>query len=198
MTTQAISLNDIREAAQNLANRNNDLTATAAIMNAEIKAAIGPVVEKYRETLDSYAAGLTAAQAKLMAMMESSPHLFVKPRSMTVDGISCGFRKANDSLDWDDDQIVIDRIAALMPERYTLLVREVRSLIVDALSGLSDDERVKIGVRTVTGVDVAYIKIGDNDVEKIAKLVVADATARQGEDEKATQKRGKAALKVAA
>lgn len=198
MTIVAITLETVRQAAQRLANARNDLNATAAHMNAEIKAAIGPVVEKYRVTLDQYAATEADAHLALKDLVEAMPELFVKPRSFTVDGVSCGYRKAQDSLDWDDDQVVINKIAEVFPELYDVLVRVIKSLVVDGISTLTEEQRKLIGVRTVPGADVAYVKIGDNDVEKIAKLVVADATARQGEEEKTTQKKGKAALKAAA
>lgn len=192
------SLVDIRAAAQRLANAHNDTAATSALMNAEIKAAVAPVLERYKDTIDTYAAAEAMAQAELDDLLIKSPALFTKPRSMTVDGIRCGYRKDEDSFDWDDEAAVIAAIKAVAPELAPLLIRTQESLILDAIAPLDEDIQRKVGIRRITGVDRRFIKVGDNDAEKITKLVVASAAARQGEDEETKPKKGKAQLKVAA
>lgn len=187
-----ITLADIRAAAEHLAARHNDTTGCAAIMQAEIKTLIAPVLEKYKATLDAYAASEAAAHAALTELLVSAPHLFVKPRSLAVDGVKAGYRKAEDTLDWDDDAVVAKRIAALLPQQYDLLVRTQTSLVIDALAALDAEELKKIGVRTITGVDSHYITVGDNDAEKLTKLVIAAAAARQGDDDKPKAAKGKA------
>lgn len=186
------TLADIRVAAENLSARHNDTTACAAIMQAEIKGAIAPILERYKTTLDVYSAAEATAHATLTELLVSAPHLFVKPRSLAVDGVKAGYRKAEDFLDWDDEEVVIKRIHALLADQVDLLVRTQHSLVVDALAGLSADILRKIGVRTVTGADSHYIIVGDNDAEKLTKLVIAAAAARQGDDDKPKMVKGKA------
>lgn len=192
MNTQPITLADIRAAAEHLAARHNDTTACAAIMQAEIKGAVAPILAEYKETLDRYAAAEAIAHASLADLLAGAPHLFVKPRSLAVDGVKAGYRKSEDSLDWDDDDVVAKRILALLPQQYDLLVRTETSLVVDALAALDADDLKKIGVRTITGVDSHYITVGDNDAEKLTKLVIAAAAARQGDDDKPRAAKGKA------
>jgi hypothetical protein len=187
-----VTLADIRAAAEYLAARHNDTTACAAIMQAEIKTLIAPVLEKYKATLDAYAASEAAAHAALTELLVSAPHLFVKPRSLAVDGVKAGYRKAEDTLDWDDDEVVARRIGALFPAQYDLLVRTQVSLVVDAVAALDAENLRRIGVRTVTGADSHFITVGDNDAEKLTKLVIAAAAARQGDDDKPRAAKGKA------
>jgi hypothetical protein len=193
-----VTLADIRQAAQRLANRHNDTAATAALLNAEIKAAIAPILEKYRATIDIYAVAEAEARAALDAMLMDRPILFVKPRSLAVDGVRCGYMKAPDTLAWDDEEAVIARIKSLQPDLVPILVRSRESLIVDALSGLDAKQLVAFGIRTVTGVDAHFITVGDNDAEKLTKLVVAAAASRQGEAETVKEKKGKAKTRPAA
>lgn len=187
-----ISLADIRVAAEHLAARHNDTTGCAALLQAEIKSAIAPILERYKATLDEYSAAEATAHAQLTELLVRAPHLFVKPRSLAVDGVKAGYRKAEDTLDWDDDEVVAKRVMALLPQQYDLLVRTQVSLVVDALAALDAADLQKIGVRTVTGVDSHYITVGDNDAEKLTKLVIAAAAARQGDDDKPKAAKGKA------
>lgn len=192
MATPTITLITIREAAAELANRHNDVTACSVLLNAEIKAAIGPILDRYRPTLDEYAAAEAAATAELHALVSAAPHLFQKPRSLVVDGVRAGYRKEEDKLDWGDDAAVIARIESLRPDLAPLLIRAEKSLILDALAGLSPADMQAFGIRTVTGADQVTIKVGESDVEKLAAIVMSAATARQGEDDKPKAAKGKA------
>lgn len=199
MNTEPITLAQIRGAAEYLSARHNDTAGCAALLQAEIKGAIAPILERYKTTLDTYAAAEAEAHAWLSDLLIRAPHLFVKPRSLAVDGVKAGYRKAEDTLDWDDDEVVAKRVAALLPQQYDLLVRTKVSLVIDALATLDADDLRKIGVRTVTGADQHYIIVGDNDAEKLTKLVIAAAASRQGDDDKPRAAKGKAkAGKVAA
>jgi hypothetical protein len=193
-----LTIEEIRRAAEQLANRHNDTTGCAALMQAEIKAAILPVMERYKATLDGYAAAEQAARDLLDDMLMAAPHLFIKPRSIAVDGVRCGYKREPDTLDWADDAEVIARIKALRPELAALLIRTQESLVIDALAGLEPAERAVLGLRTITGADNRYITIGDSDVEKLAKIVIVDAARRQGEDEKPAKPAGRAKVKAEA
>ena len=94
--------------------------------------------------------------------------------------------------------MIIARIEGALPESVDLLVRTERNLNVDALALLEPEQLQKLGVRTIKGVDIPFVKIGDNDTEALAKFVIAAAQSRQGEDDPAKVKKGKAKAKVAA
>lgn len=192
MNTEPITLAQIRGAAEYLSARHNDTAGCAALLQAEIKGAIAPILERYKTTLDQYAAAEAEAHAWLSDLLIRAPHLFIKPRSLAVDGVKAGYRKAEDTLDWDDDEVVAKRIGALFPQHYDLLVRTKVSLVLDALVTLDAENLRRIGVRTVAGADQHYIVVGDNDAEKLTKLVIAAAASRQGEDDKPRAAKGKA------
>lgn len=197
--TSTIDLAAVRAAAQRLANAHNDTAGTAALLNAEIKDAIAPILERYRATLDDYARNEAEARAALEGMLIAAPHLFKDPRSLTVDGVRSGYKREADSLAWDDEAAVIARIKSLRPDLVPLLVRQQESLIHAALDGLEATLLVAFGIRQVTGVDCYFITVKDNDVERLAKTIVEDAARRQGEEETPKAKaKGKAKAAVAA
>ncbi len=188
----APTLDEIRRAAQHLANRHNDTAACAALLNAEIKAAIGPVLERFQTTLDMYAAAEATAEADLRRLLERAPQLFMKPRTVEVDGVRCGFKREPDGLTWADDEAVIARIEALRPDLAPVLIRNQKSLIVDALAGLEKVDLVALGIRIVAGADQVVLTVRDNDVEKLAKAILSDAARRQGDDEAAPKAKARA------
>ncbi len=193
-----ITLDQIRAAAQQLANRRNDTQGCSALLNAEIKSAIAPILERYRLTIDSYAEAEAAALKALDDLLMAAPNLFIRPRSLEVDGVKAGYKKEPDALDWDSDAEVIARIKALRADLAPVLIRTSESLVIDALAQCDADLMRLLGIRTITGADRRYIVINDNDAEKLAKIVIKDAQRRQGEDETPKATKGKAKAKPVA
>lgn len=191
-----MSMTEIRDAAQRLADAHRESVSRAKLLETELNKAITPIYELHRAGLDAAAEEEAAAHAELKALAEGGPQLFKKPRSIAVDGVKCGYRKAEDTLDWDSDDLVITRIRAFpeLAELAAVLIRTEESLNVSALQELDAKARRKIGVRLIEGIDQPFISFTDNDVEKMVKGILADAAKRQGEDEP-TKKKGKAKIK---
>lgn len=186
------------EAAQYLALAHRELTMRAQAQEAEIAAAVAPIAARHRAGIDVAAEEKAAAHDALMQLIQASPQLFKRPRSLTVDGVKAGYRKEQDSLDWDDEDVVIRRIQAMLPDQVDLLIRTESSLVADALPQLDPGVLRQIGVRQVSGSDQAFITIGDSDVDKLVKAILADAARRQGEDDAPKAKKGKIKIKEVA
>lgn len=189
------TLDDIRRAADRLAVAHTATTARAALCQDEIKAALVPIYARHRDGLDAAADEEAAAQRELMALLEAAPQLFKKPRSLTINGVRAGYRKAEDTLDWADDEALIKRIRALLPEQAPLLICTEERLVIDALAQLEAGDLRALGVRRVTGADNPFVTVGSADVEKLAQALIADAIRRQGEDDAPKARKGKAKAK---
>lgn len=192
MQEKSVTLEQIRAAAQYLANRHNDTVAASAVLNAEIKAAIAPILDKHKGVIDAYAAAEAAAQRALDNLLADAAHLFVQPRSITVDGVRSGYKSTPESLDWDSDAALIDAIKKKLPDLAAVLIRTEESLVVGAVSNLSQEDRDKVGIRTLPATDQRYIIIGMPDVADLSRIIIEDAMRRQGEDEKPKAPKGKA------
>ncbi|MDP3871274.1 MAG: hypothetical protein Q8Q80_01305 [Methyloversatilis sp.] len=188
-------LTAIRDAAQQLAAKNRVLTALGAAQQAALVKAVEPITKQFRSALDEAAAERAEAEAELLRLVEAAPALFGKPRSITVDGVKTGFRKEEDSLDWSDEKAVMARIENLLPELADLLIRTETTLVKDALGQLTESHLKRIGVRKVLGADRAFVTVGECDVDKLVKIVLADAARRIGDDEPA-KKAGKTKVKA--
>lgn len=193
------TLIDIRAAAERLAKAQRAMTVRAKTQEEEIAALVAPVSERHRAGLEASAEERARAYEELMALLESSPDLFQgKKRSLSVDGVRAGYRKQEDTIDWDDDARLIARIRSLIPEQEAVLVRTVESLVVDAVAQLDALTQRKIGCRRVPGIDQAFVTVGESDVDKLVKTILASIASRVGEEDVPRAKKGKAKVKVEA
>lgn len=193
-----ITLDSIRTAAENLSDAHLSFTARAGLLQDEIKTAIAPIYKRHRSGLDAAAEEEARARDTLQQQLDAAPQLFQKPRSLSINGVRAGYRKAEDSLDYADEAAVIARIRALLPAQADLLIRTDESLVADALPQLTAKDLRAIGVSQISGADQSFITLGDGDVEKLAKALIADASKRVGEDEGTKVKKGKIKVKAAA
>lgn len=189
MTT--ITLDNIRAASERLAVAHIATTARAGLLQDEIKTAVAPIYAKHRSGLDAAAEEEARARDDLQRLLDGAPQLFKKPRSIAVNGVRAGYRKEEDSMYYPDEQAVIKRIRALFPELADLLIRTEETIVVDSLVQLDADKRVAIGVSLITGADKSFITVGDSDVEKLAKTLIADAIRRVGEEDAPKKAKGK-------
>lgn len=195
----AYTLADIRAAAERLAKAHLEMTVRAKAQEEEIAALVAPVAERHRPGLETAAEARARAQETLMAMLEAAPALFDgKKRSLSVDGVRAGYRKAEDTIDWDDDAQVVARIRSLIPDQEAILVRTVENLVVDAVAQPDATTQRKIGVRRVPGIDQPFITVGESDVDKLVKTILAGITSRVGEDDAPKARKGKAKVKEVA
>jgi hypothetical protein len=187
---------EIRDAAQALGNVAQKLSLTAKAQEAELVAAVTPIAARYRPTLDDIAQEQADLLQLLETLVEANPQLFRKPRSIVIDGVRAGYRKEDDVLDWSDEAAVITRIRALLPEQEQTLIRSSESLVVDAVAQLEAPVLQQLGIRRIAGADKSFVKIGDSDMDRLVKALVADAVARTGQDEGAKPVKGKAKIKA--
>lgn len=196
---QQITLADIRTACERLANAHREMTIRAKAQEDEIATLVAPIAERHRPGLEASAEERARAHEDLMAMLEAAPNLFSgKKRSLTVDGIRAGYRKQEDSIDWDDDEQVCQRIHSLLPDQEDVLIRWTTAPVVDAVAQLDATTQRQIGVRRVPGIDQPFIAVGDSDVDKLVKTILAGIVSRVGEEEPSKAKKGRGKVKTTA
>lgn len=194
-----ITLADIRSAAEMLASANREMTIRAKAQEEEIAALVAPIAERHRPGLEAAANLRANAQEGLMTLLNAAPNLFQgKKRSLTVDGVRGGYRKQEDTIDWEDDAQVIARIRSLIPDMEAVLIRTEESLVVDGIAQLDALTQRKIGVRRVPGIDQPFITIGETDVDKLVKTILASIASRVGEEDSPKARKSKAKVKATA
>lgn len=197
MTT--ITLDTLRAAADRLGAAADVSKHLAAELQTRLQAAVAPIYAAARDAIDAAAEEQAVAERELRALLEAAPGLFAKsPRSIVVNGVRVGYRKGEDTLDWEDDAVVIFRIRNLRPDLAEICIRTVDSLVIDALAQLDARTLTSLGVRRIPGVDNPVLTIGATDSDALVKAIIQSAMQRAGEDEKPkAPKKGKAKAKAA-
>jgi DNA-binding transcriptional MocR family regulator len=118
--------------------------------------------------------------AKLRALVEQAAHLFVKPKTMTLHGITVGFRKGAGKVEWEDDAKVVSLIRKHLPEQADVLIITEEKPSADAMKNLDARELAKIGARMEGTGEFVVVKSADSAVDKlVAKILKEGATAAE-------------------
>lgn len=157
------------------------LTDRVASLQADLAAA----QKRRREGIIDAASQAAQAEAELLAAVQSSPELFVKPKSMILHGLKCGYRKGSGSVEWtiDDDKLIErlkKRFGDLSPE-VEQCVEVVEKIDSDGLRELDGKDLAALGV-TIEGTgDVPFVKAADTELDKLVKAILkAGQPAKEG------------------
>lgn len=116
------------------------------------------------------------ANGSLHALIEASPDLFLKPRSLTLHGIKLGFAKGKGKIEWDDPDQVVKLIKRHYPDLADVLITTTEKPAKEALNNLTAAELKKIGVSVTEGGDAVFIRPADSDVDKMVDALLKGAT----------------------
>ena len=121
----------------------------------------------------------------LLALVEASPELFLKPRSLIHHGIKFGYAKSKGRIAWDDPIQVIKLIRKHYPDMADVLIATKEKPAKDALGNLTAAELKRIGVNVTEGGDAVFVKPTDSAVDKLVDAllkVAAEETGEEGEE----------------
>lgn len=165
-------MQEIEQFAAAYAAQRDALAALVTEMNDAIEqvkrarlAAIKQAVQKARQ-----------AQADLKAAIEDGKSLFDKPRTRVLHGVKVGLQKQRGSVEFDDEEKVIARIRAQLPEdQVELLVRVKESVYKQAVYDLKAADIKRLGIRITADCDAVVIKSVDSEVDKLISALLAEA-----------------------
>lgn len=121
-------------------------------------------------------------QSGLKAALEESRALFVRPKTMVINGIKVGFAKAKGKISWIDDDQVVKLIEKYLPDQAEILIKTTKMPIKKALEQLSAADLKKIGVTVNETSDHVVIKSTDDEIDKFV-----DALLKEDDPEKAEE-----------
>lgn len=167
------TLTEMDKAAQAYADSRQVLTDLVANLNAlqealartempAIKRALAKAVEKHDV---------------LKTMVEDSPQLFDKPKSVTMHGLKFGYRKGSGKMDfaYEDEKTIelIRKHVADDPDAYIITTEKPDK---KALAELDGKQLKAIGAVIEGTGEVAFIKPVDGAVDKIVKALIKEGT----------------------
>lgn len=166
------TLNDIERSAKKFAEAREHLAGIVAAMNEGIEAIKRDNMKRLKKAVSEAAEHHDALQA----LIETAPECFVKPRSVVLHGIKCGYQKGKGKIEWDDADQVVRLIKKHYPEQADLLIITHEMPAKEALGQLTTAELKKLGISIVEGSDTVFIKPADSAVDKLVDALLKDAT----------------------
>lgn len=113
---------------------------------------------------------------QLKAIIEESPDLFVKPRTVVFHGVKIGYAKGKGGIAFDDAAQVIKLIRKHHPDAADTLIKTTETPVKDALAQLTVAELKKLGCKVVDASDAVVIKPTDSEVDKLVDVLLKGAT----------------------
>ena len=121
----------------------------------------------------------------LKGAIEDSPKIFVKPRSIIMHGVRCGFRKGKGKLDWEDDVQVVKLIKKRHADQVDLLIKTVEKPVESALKQLDVAELMKLGITVEATGEVVIAEPTDSEIEKQVKKLLKEGEKKAQTEEEA-------------
>lgn len=158
------------------------LTKTFAAARRELADCVGnleneisSIKRRYMPAIKRRVEAAANAHAELQAALEVAPELFVKPRSIIIDGVKVGYQKAKGEITWDDPLRVVALIRRHLADQAETLIRVVETPVKTALSQLSVADLKKIGVTVIETGDQVLIKDTASDIDRLVEALLKEA-----------------------
>jgi hypothetical protein len=167
-----MTLADIEGKAKKLAEALEQRNQIIAAMKEAIGAIERAELPKLRKAIQKAAEHHDA----LKAMIEASPELFEKPKTVILHGIRLGYQKGKGSIAWDDADAVVAAIQKHVPDMADQLIRWTGKPLKEAINQLDVATLKKIGCRVTETGEQIVIKAVDSQYDKMADALLKDAT----------------------
>ena len=149
--------------------------ATTEALAEDIKALQRKALRSRLRALRTRISEQAASEEALRAAILARPDLFVRPRTVAVDGIRFGLRKQPGSVSVGDEAQAISRLRERFPNRAEGLIRVKETLDRAALRKLPAAELAQIGVTMEKATDEVTIAAASGDLDRVVAALLDDA-----------------------
>lgn len=172
-----MSMKEIERRTLALAETRERVAAIVSELNAGIEAL-------QRANMPALRRAVAAAANKhdeLKQVIEANPELFVKPRTVVLNGIKVGLAKGKGSIEFEDPEQVVKLIKRNHPDQVDVLIQTEEKPVKTALAQLSAAELKRLGVKVEGTDDVVVIKPTDSAVDKTVAALLKAAIDERAE-----------------
>lgn len=166
-----VRLSDIERAARDFSAKSKTLRNYHEQLNSEVDA----IKSKYLE--DIKAASIEAGESyqMLLTLINDASDLFKDKKSMTVSGVKFGYQKKKGKLEIINEDATIAKLKELYGDNASLYINTKTSIVKKALDSLPASDLKKLGVNIVQDSDVAFVKLTDDEVQKLIEAMVKES-----------------------
>ena len=167
---EEITLSEIEKRARAFAEEQRELRFLVESLQAEVEDAKRRAMKAIRRAVEK----AKTRQAALAAALEQRPDLFVKPRTIVVEGIKVGYQKQKGGLLIEDEARTCELIKKKLADQAETLIRTSEKPVKEALNQLTAAELKAIGVQVTADVDVVLIKDTTSDVDRLVAALLKE------------------------
>ena len=170
-TAPPASMDDIVARARAFAATRAATEALVEDIRAVQRKALGGRLRALRSRIAEQAASEDALRAAILAR----PDLFVRPRTVAVDGIRFGLRKQPGAIALGDEAQAIGRLRRRFPGRAEALIRVRETLDRAALRKLPAADLAQLGITVERATDEVTIAAGRDELDRVVAALLDDA-----------------------
>lgn len=172
MTTE---LDTLIDQAKELADARGRLKQIVFMLNEGIEALKADHMPKLRQAVDE----ASKAWSELEAQVRANPALFVKPRKVSVHGITFGMEKGKGAIEIADPEKTVKLIHRHFPEMADALIDTIERPAKGALEQLTAEQLKRVGAEIKGAGDRAVIRAADGETDKLVKALIKAAVAEE-------------------
>lgn len=138
---------------------NETITKARNLFINDIKTASADAGEKYQ---------------MLMTLVSSAQELFQDKKTWTIAGVRLGYKKLPGKLEILNPEATIKRLREEFPEVANIAINIKETLVKKALGTLNADALKKLGISVTNDTDEPFIKLTDDEVQKLIEAMIAE------------------------
>lgn len=114
-------------------------------------------------------------EAALRALIEETPDLFVKPKTVVLHGVRVGYEKGKGAIEFEDGDQVVRLIEKRLPDLAEQLVKTTKKPLKTGLAQLTVQQLKSIGCTVEEAGDQVVVRAVDRDVDKLVTALLKGA-----------------------
>lgn len=166
--SQSVTLAQVETACERFEKESSSLDTLITDLETDLEA----IKQKHIKSIKRQAGAVASRQADLQSLLERGAGLFTKPRTITVHGVKVGYTTSPGSLQFDDEETVINLIKRYHKQETETYIRTEESVNKDALKLLPAVDLAKLGCRIEGAGDTVVLKRVSGDVEKLINKMI--------------------------
>lgn len=166
-----VKLSDIERAARDFSAKSKTLRNYHEQLNSEIDA----IKSKYLEDIKIASVEAGESYQMLLTLINDASDLFKDKKSMTVSGVKFGYQKKKGKLEIVNEDATIAKLKELYGDNASLYINTKISVVKKALDNLPASDLKKLGVNIVQDTDVAFVKLTDDEVQKLIEAMIKES-----------------------
>ena len=171
MNKKLAQLDKLEDLTREYANQRRQL-ATSVL---ELQEKINVIIAQRTVAIKAGVAKTAEAHDRLKRELDKSPELFVKPRTITIEGIKIGYSQVKAKIDIPNEALTLRKIREKLPKaQAALLIRITEQVDHNACIDFTQADLDRLNIDHIPATDKVVIKPVDTEADKVLKRLLKE------------------------